>query len=194
MCPLATRRETAQPTLVRYVRRADFGGQERGRWVAAMRPCFGTNNIAVQLKTCFLIHHQSRFPKPANTTAMTSPSRTARHISRLNEIRLPFRFSSEHHITPAADAPWTSLGSAQSALFPELEKLYWEGVKGELENIVRTLKAWQDPELANVTVEDEKDDFIHGFDTFIDQVVEESREFALRYGEIAHEFLHAFIN
>ncbi len=116
---------------------------------------------------------------------MASSGRTARHMARLSGIRLPFRLSSEHHITEATKASWTPVGPGDTALLPELEKLYWDGVRGELENIIRTLKAWQQAELADVTVTDPADDFIHGFDTFIDQVAEESREFALRYGATA---------
>ncbi|KAL2166139.1 hypothetical protein VTG60DRAFT_3255 [Thermothelomyces hinnuleus] len=67
--------------------------------------------------------------------------------------------------------------------FFELEKLYWEGVGGELENIIWTLKVWQKPEFANVSVADEDDDFLHGFGTFIEQVIDESRAFAIRYGK-----------
>ncbi|KAL2173545.1 uncharacterized protein P884DRAFT_273186 [Thermothelomyces heterothallicus CBS 202.75] len=70
--------------------------------------------------------------------------------------------------------------NAPDALFFELEKLYWEGVGGELENVIWTLKVWQKPEFAKVSVEDEDDDFIHGFGTFIEQ---ESRAFATRYGK-----------
>jgi hypothetical protein len=60
--------------------------------------------------------------------------------------------------------------------------LYWDGVKAELENIVRTLKAWQQPEFADVSIEDEDDDLIHGFDTFLDSVSQQSRAHAIRYG------------
>lgn len=102
-------------------------------------------------------------------------------MARLSGIRLP-RFN----ITAATDASWTLLGPGNATLLPELEELYWEGVRGELENIIWTLKTWQKPEFSDVTVADEEDDFVHGFDTFIDQVAEEPRAFALRYGAIAN--------
>ncbi|KAK4233025.1 hypothetical protein C8A03DRAFT_39296, partial [Achaetomium macrosporum] len=38
------------------------------------------------------------------------------------------------------------------------------------------------PEFSDVKLDDEDDSFIHSFDTFLDQVTEESRAFAIRYG------------
>ena len=62
--------------------------------------------------------------------------------------------------------------------------MYWNGIKGELENIIRTLRIWQLSEFADVKIEDEADDNIHGFDTFLDQVCQEARAHALRYGKL----------
>jgi len=67
-------------------------------------------------------------------------------------------------------------------LFDELEALYWAGVRTELENIIRTLHAWQQDELAGVSVKDEDGGNVHGFDTFLDQVGQEAREHAIHYG------------
>jgi hypothetical protein len=103
-------------------------------------------------------------------------------MARLSGIPLPFRASSQSNITVATEAPWTLLGPGREVLSLELEELYWEGVRGELENIIWTLKTWQKPDFSNVTVAHEEDDFVHGFDTFIGQVTEESRAFAIRYG------------
>jgi hypothetical protein len=87
------------------------------------------------------------------------------------------------NITPSPDLPWSLVGPAKEKLQDQLEQLYWEGIKGELENLVRALKAWEQPEFAAVASEDELDDHIHGFDTFLDQVSQESRAFAIRYGK-----------
>lgn len=65
----------------------------------------------------------------------------------------------------------------------ELEEMYWNGIKDELENIIRTLRIWGQSEFADVKIEDEDDDDIHGFDTFLDQVSQEARAHALRYGK-----------
>jgi hypothetical protein len=59
--------------------------------------------------------------------------------------------------------------------------MYWAGVKRELGHIILTLKKWQTSEYASTILVDEEDDFLHGFDTFVDQVSETSRGFAERY-------------
>lgn len=61
--------------------------------------------------------------------------------------------------------------------------MYWNGVKRELAHILLTLRKWQQPEYAFKILSDGRDDFIHGFDTFIDQVSETSREFAAGCGK-----------
>ncbi|KAM5463858.1 hypothetical protein MauCBS54593_007303 [Microsporum audouinii] len=108
-------------------------------------------------------------------------------------MRTPFfhrslRSSRVDSITPAPDTPWSLVGSADETLHNQLEHFYWEGIKGELENIIRTLKAWEQPELASVAIEEEQDNHIHGFDAFIDQVSQESRAFAIRYGKKREEW------
>jgi hypothetical protein len=55
-------------------------------------------------------------------------------------------------------------------------------VKRDIEVILFTLKRWQEPTNSSTTLQDDAGDFIHGFDTFIDQVSEESRAFAIHYG------------
>ncbi|KAM5444216.1 hypothetical protein MferCBS31731_000733 [Microsporum ferrugineum] len=111
-------------------------------------------------------------------------------------MRTPFfhrslRSSRVDSITPAPDTPWSLVGSADETLHNQLEHFYWEGIKGELENIIRTLKAWEQPELASVAIEEEQDNHIHGFDAFIDQVSQESRAFAIRYGKKREEWENA---
>ena len=94
----------------------------------------------------------------------------------------PSSSPSSNNITNAPNLPWTEIGDAGTYLLQELTSLYWEGVKRELEVILLTLKKWQEPEYSSVVLDDEKEKFVHGFDTFIDQVSQESREFAIRYG------------
>jgi hypothetical protein len=103
-------------------------------------------------------------------------------MSRLKNVRIALPPFSPSNITSAPEASWAPVGLGKDVLLRELETLYWEGVRGELENIIRTLNTWQKPDFSRVKVDDEDDDFIHGFDTFIDQVTEESRAFAIRYG------------
>ena len=89
------------------------------------------------------------------------------------------------NITPAPSIPWQLVGPARDHLLDRLNKLYWDGVKVELEVIIRTLRTWQQPHYKSVVLVDESDDFVHGFDTFIDQVSQKSRAFATRYGTFA---------
>lgn len=71
----------------------------------------------------------------------------------------------------------------------QLETLYWEGVRGEIENIIRTLKIFQAPEYADGLVDDVEENDVHGYDTFLDQVNQQARAFALRYREF-HSMRH----
>ncbi|KAB8228656.1 uncharacterized protein BDW43DRAFT_315727 [Aspergillus alliaceus] len=91
--------------------------------------------------------------------------------------------SLQTNITQTSDKPWEQIGPGKDYLLQELEDLYWAAVKVELENIIRTLKVWQQPEYVDICISDENDNNIHGFDTFLDQVCQESRAFAIRYGE-----------
>ena len=91
------------------------------------------------------------------------------------------------NITPAPSIPWQLVGPARDHLLDRLHELYWDGVKAELEVIIRTLRTWQQPHYKSVVLDDESDDFVHGFDTFIDQVSQKSRAFATRYGTFAVE-------
>lgn len=85
------------------------------------------------------------------------------------------------------------IGPGREHLLQELKKLYWEGVKWELENIIHSLRLWQRNEFLDVKIDKEDDfsevtadnhghGFINGFDTFIDQVSDGARAFAIRYG------------
>lgn len=89
-------------------------------------------------------------------------------------------------ITSGDDISWTLVGSGKEKLVDELRSLYWQGVRRDLETILWTVKNWTHPSLAGVQVEDETDFFVHGFDTFVDQVSQESRAFANRYGEFSY--------
>ncbi|TRX99041.1 hypothetical protein FHL15_000383 [Xylaria flabelliformis] len=103
---------------------------------------------------------------------------------RNRRFSFPVRISSKSvdsgsgDITKAKNLPWNLVGNAKDHLFDELERLYWTGVKQELESVLWTLRAWQAPQYEKTRLEDESDNFVHGFDTFIDQVSEASRAFA----------------
>lgn len=102
-------------------------------------------------------------------------------MSRLKRIAQSLH--SPDNITQAPKIPWTPIGPGEPHLLNQLDEMYWEGLKSELENIIRTLRIWQQPEFDDVKIEDESDDHVHGFDTFLDQVSQVSRDYAIRYGE-----------
>lgn len=89
------------------------------------------------------------------------------------------------NITSAPDQPWVQVGPAKEHLFVKLKELYWVGVRAELENILFALKEWQLPEYADAEAIETEEDFVHGFDTFVDQVSQGARKFASRYGKPA---------
>ena len=97
---------------------------------------------------------------------------------------IPSYRRNNEELAPKID--WESEGVSPHHILGRLETLYWQGVRGELENILITSKHWQQPCHQSVTVPaEEEEDSIHGFDTFIDQVSQESRAFATRYGMLA---------
>jgi hypothetical protein len=110
-----------------------------------------------------------------------SASLTTLH-TYLNPLRKKSAASGAH-ISSGRKREWKKIPNAQEALLLELQKMYWNGVRRELIHVILTLKAWQHPDFRDVELEDEKDKDIYGFDTFLDQVNESSREFALQYGQ-----------
>jgi hypothetical protein len=105
--------------------------------------------------------------------AQLLPSRNRRSAPQLSSI------------TSAKNTQWQAIaGSAREALLPEMEKMYWNGVKREMTLIMLTMKKWQQDEYGTTILDDEEDGFIHGYDTFTDQVSESARDFAARYGKL----------
>jgi hypothetical protein len=79
-------------------------------------------------------------------------------------------------ITDGDNIKWHCIGEARDHLLKELTELYWTGVEHELEAVLVALRSWK--KHAKVDFEEEEDTFFHGFDTFIDQISEESHAFA----------------
>ncbi|KAL6400977.1 hypothetical protein AUP68_16697 [Ilyonectria robusta] len=74
------------------------------------------------------------------------------------------------------------IGPASDHLRSKILALYWQGVKRELADIVLNLNKWQTrPKFAETVLPDEKASFIHGYDTFLDQVNKTSRDFNSRH-------------
>ncbi|KAM5353712.1 hypothetical protein ACJ41O_000362 [Fusarium nematophilum] len=81
------------------------------------------------------------------------------------------------HITDAPPIPRESIGPAAIHLENELQKMYWKGVERELPYLLLTMRRWQSREDSSTLLPDEEDAHIHGYDTFLDQVSQSSREF-----------------
>jgi hypothetical protein len=80
---------------------------------------------------------------------------------------------------------WITIdGPVQETLLPQLQGMHWAGVKQELIHVLLTLAKWRQPVYSSTVLSDETDSFVHGFDTFMDQVSESARDFAVRYGEL----------
>jgi hypothetical protein len=74
------------------------------------------------------------------------------------------------------------IGPAKNHLQRELLHLYWQGVRRELHYILQTLRKWQDATFAKVSCEEAvQSGPPSGFDTFVNQVVLSSRQFATEY-------------
>ncbi|KAH7323242.1 hypothetical protein B0I35DRAFT_500117 [Stachybotrys elegans] len=87
--------------------------------------------------------------------------------------------SASGHITEGVRVEKTPIGPAAEHLRSQMIDLYWRGVRRELSEIILNLQAWQRPRFAS-PVEDEKNNLIHGYDTFIDQVSRYSRGYTTR--------------
>lgn len=86
------------------------------------------------------------------------------------------------HCGSSKSGSWTKVGPGSTHLYQQVETLYWTGVEEELENIIRTLRSWQREENSGIQIDDETDEIIHGYDTFLGQVSSGQRAFAKRYG------------
>ena len=76
---------------------------------------------------------------------------------------------------------WTVFDSSSVEILQnKMREMYWDGVKWETAHILLTLSEWQQPEFAYVQLKDEYEGSMHGFDTFVDQVSQSSRDFAFR--------------
>ncbi|KAK5988534.1 hypothetical protein PT974_10017 [Cladobotryum mycophilum] len=89
--------------------------------------------------------------------------------------------TSGSHVTDAPAIPRKQIGPATIHLKQELVRLYWASVKRELPHILLTLRRWQvKSEYAKTVLDDETDDHIHGYDTFLNQVSHSSRRVSRR--------------
>ena len=71
--------------------------------------------------------------------------------------------------------------SSKVALDKGLQSLYWDGVRRELTQMILTLQEWQKPQYTKVKLKEETNLPVEGFEHFVDQVSEASRDFAWKY-------------
>jgi hypothetical protein len=93
---------------------------------------------------------------------LSLPARIAKLKSQPSTIS-----NEESNITDGINLPWKEVPNAELHLLPELKKMYWSGVKRELGDMLFTLNEWQLKKYETVILDDETDDFVHGFDTFV---------------------------
>jgi hypothetical protein len=88
---------------------------------------------------------------------------------------------SQSCVTPGGKTAWKEIPHADTELIKQLKHMYWRGVRRELIYVIAALKEWETL-YVDLELPDEGDRTIYGFDTFLDQVNESSRDFALQYG------------
>ncbi|CAG2009015.1 unnamed protein product [Fusarium graminearum] len=81
------------------------------------------------------------------------------------------------NVTKSTPIPNTNIGPAAQHLQHELLEMYWQGVERELPDLLLTYRHWQSGKETSELLPDEQDHHIHGYDTFIDQVSDISRQF-----------------
>lgn len=105
-------------------------------------------------------------------------------MSRLKELVQSHFHTADKEpcITPGPDLPWQPVGPGKQHLLVEVEKLYWEGVEREINNIIRTLEVWESDDLFRAASEPKLDVDLGGYEDFIENVSKPAREYAAVYG------------
>ncbi|KAM7183569.1 hypothetical protein V8F20_012570 [Naviculisporaceae sp. PSN 640] len=89
--------------------------------------------------------------------------------------------SSGGHVTDAPEIERVKIGPARNHLYDTMLQMYWDGVRRELPYILLTLRKWRTHrEYSSSVLPDEEELYIHGYDTFLDQVSHSSRKFSDR--------------
>lgn len=109
------------------------------------------------------------------------PSLFARALPVLGKVPAASS-SSGSHVTDAPEIERVLIGPAANHLHDAMMQMYWAGVRRELPYIILTLRRWRTrEEFSKIVLLDEEDIYIHGYDTFLDQVSHSSRKFGDRY-------------
>jgi len=110
------------------------------------------------------------------------PSLIARVLPALTQAPTASSTSSGSHVTDAPEIERVKIGPAANHLYDAMLQMYWAGVRRELPYVLLTLRKWRTrDEYSKTVLSDEEDLYIHGYDTFLDQVSHSSRKFNDRY-------------
>ncbi|PKS05019.1 hypothetical protein jhhlp_008385 [Lomentospora prolificans] len=100
----------------------------------------------------------------------------------------------QNHITPGPDLPWESVGPGKDHLLAEVEKLYWRGARDEIEHIINTVAHWRDASFSSSTAKTPKvPTDLQGYDSFLENVNQWSRESAEKYSEDCDQVDHLIL-
>lgn len=108
-------------------------------------------------------------------------------MARLKQIIQSQIFSDKslpNQTTNQPEQPWEVVGAGGDHLRAEVEKLYWLGVRNEIENIIETLKRWREVDgssPSSVTTSTAR--CLNGYEGFLNNVSQWSRESAEMYRE-----------
>ena len=72
-------------------------------------------------------------------------------------------------------------GLAADELYSQLLEMYWLSVTREMKHILLTLRTWQRPPYESTILPDEENDFIHGYDTFMEQLSQSTHSLAQKH-------------
>lgn len=121
-------------------------------------------------------------PRPPPDPVLASILAKIATLPKLGKLPKESALSDGNHLTDAPDLPRVKIGPAPNHLYDAMLQMYWAGVRRELPYILLTLRRWRTrDEYAKTTLPDEEDLWIHGYDTFLDQVSHSSRKFSERY-------------
>jgi hypothetical protein len=95
----------------------------------------------------------------------------------------PIKSDASGDVTRTPKVPRQKVGPAKTNLHGALHPMYWAAVRRELKHILLTLRKWQLVEYASTILPDEEDHFIHGYDTFLEQVSQSTRKLADEHGK-----------
>ena len=137
--------------------------------------------------TTIACQEENDLQRTSNNVFRPAMAPSLAHLSaHLNPFQNASTKGSSSHISQGIKAEWQAIPNGRDELLPQLQRMYWNGIRRELIDVISTLRAWQLQGAQDVVLDNEEDEEIYGFDTFLDQVNEHSRDFAVMYGMWLH--------